>query len=108
VFAVPNISALVGAQRILTRYSGIYRHGGDSEPFSFLSAALGALDFKMVSSFCSRCQDSVHCALLAKVVQITCITGARMLAPNSSVGLDSLPGCSLLRGALIQKDSGGA
>ena len=79
MFAVPNLSALVGAQRILARYSWTHRYGGDGEPFSFLSAALGALDFKMVSSFRSRCQDSVHCALFASVAQSTCIIGARML-----------------------------
>jgi len=66
-----------------------------------LSAALRALDFKTVSSFC---QDSVHCALFAEVAQSTCITGARMLRRIvllSQIHFRNAYCCV----ALIQKDS---
>lgn len=104
MFAVPNLSALVGAQRILARYSWIHRYSGDSEPFSFLSDALGALDFKMVSSFCSRCQESVQYALFAKVAQSTCIAGARMLRRIALLGQVHSPDAHCCA-ALNQKDS---
>lgn len=98
VFAVPNLSALVGAQSILARYSWIHGYSGDGEAFRFLSAALGALDSNGIQLLSQM--PRLHPLRLVRQGRSEYMhSRCADAAPNRSVEPASLPRCSSLRGA---------
>src|SRR5260370_32625020 len=54
ILTVPNLSALIRAERILAGSSWFDRHGYDHVACTQLASILGALDVEMLSTSCSR------------------------------------------------------